>query len=257
MPQRLREGNDGSGTVGSTRRAVGAGRQHHYCGVAGARLPGESASGGAHHLVTGGSATCRSSAMAEKKPRILVVFFSRTGVTKQLAQAIARAEQGDLEELREARSRRGLVGWLRSGYEGSRRLAATTLPLQHRLQDYDLVFVGSPTWSRSLSSPVRGFLQSHASELKSVAIFATCAGHGAEDVLNQMAAMLTAAPLARLPLLEQTARHSPAVWAAEFAESAIAAWESRRTNADDVQSATHALGDGARVAATARRASSN
>jgi flavodoxin len=165
--------------------------------------------------------------MAEREPKILVVFFSRTGVTKQLAESIARAEHAELEELREARSRRGPLGWLRSGYEATYGYSAETLPLRHNLRDYDLVFVGSPTWSRSLSSPVRGFLGNHGSELKDVAIFATCGGHGAENVLDQMAALLSDVPLARLPLLERDAKGTPAVRAAEFAETAILAWKTR------------------------------
>lgn len=166
--------------------------------------------------------------MTEREPRVLVVFFSRTGVTKHLAEAIARAEHADIEELREARSRRGPFGWLRCGYDGTYRRSAVTLPLQHDLREYDLVFVGSPTWNKSLSSPVRGFLQRHAGELKEAAVFATCAGQGADVVLEQMARLLRRAPLARLPLLERDARRNPAVWAAEFAESAIAAWKVRR-----------------------------
>jgi flavodoxin len=165
--------------------------------------------------------------MSPTKPKILVVFFSRTGTTKHLAEAIARAEQGELEELRETRSRRGPLGWLRSGYEGTYRRSAATLPLRHELRNYDLIFVGSPTWSRSLSSPVRGFLEQHGAQLKDVAVFATCGGHGAEDVLDQMAGLLREAPLARLPLAERDARRNPAVWAAEFVESAIAAWQAR------------------------------
>ncbi|HVY32260.1 MAG TPA: NAD(P)H-dependent oxidoreductase [Polyangiaceae bacterium] len=165
--------------------------------------------------------------MTENVPRILVLFFSRTGTTRLLAEAIARAENCELEELREARSRRGPLGWLRSGYEGAYGYSAKTLPLRHDLRNYDLVFVGSPTWSRSLSSPVRGFLEDHGAELHDVAIFATCGGHGGEAVLDQMSTLLSEVPLARLALLERDAKRTPAVWAAEFAERAVAAWEAR------------------------------
>src|ERR1041384_1336055 len=98
---------------------------------------------------------------APKRPHALVVFFSRTGTTRALAEAIARATGGDLEELRESRSRQGIWGWLRSGYEGTYRRSTEPLPLAQNPQDYDLVFVGSPTWNKSLASPVRGFLEAH------------------------------------------------------------------------------------------------
>jgi flavodoxin len=158
-------------------------------------------------------------------PKVLVVFFSRTGTTRQLAEAIARATQADLEELRERRSRRGIIGWLRSGYEGTYQRSAETLPLRHDVGAYDLVFVGSPTWGRSLSSPVRGFLRQNAARLGSVALFATCAGQGAETALEQMAALLKQPPLATLALLESEVERGAAVRVGELTEIALSAWE--------------------------------
>lgn len=159
------------------------------------------------------------------QPKLLVVFFSRTGTTRRLAEHIARATSADMEELRESRSRRGILGWLRSGYEGTYRRSAKPLPLQRYLRDYDLVFVGSPTWNRALASPVRGFLEQHASELTNVALFATCQGQGASEVNAQMAAMLKNAPLATLAMLERDVKHSPSVQVGEFTELALCAWE--------------------------------
>jgi flavodoxin len=160
-----------------------------------------------------------------KPPKVLVVFFSRTGTTRLLAEAIARATQGDLEELRERRSRRGIVGWLRSGYEGTYQRSAETLPLDHDVSAYDLVFVGSPTWSRSLCSPTRGFLLQNAARLRDVALFATSAGQGAERVLEQMAALLKQPPLATLALLQREVERGAAVRVGELSEAALTAWE--------------------------------
>jgi flavodoxin len=162
------------------------------------------------------------------QPKLLVVFFSRTGTTRCLAEHIARATGADLEELKENQSRRGLWGWLRSGYEGTYRRSAKPLPVQRHLRDYDLVFVGSPTWNRALASPVRGFLEQHASELTNVALFATCQGQGATEVNAQMAALLKNAPLATLTMLERDVKRSPAVEVGELTEAALCAWESGR-----------------------------
>lgn len=159
------------------------------------------------------------------QPKLLVVFFSRTGTTRRLAEHIARATGADLEELRESRSRRGIFGWLRSGYEGTYRRSAKVLPLQRNLRDYDLVFVGSPTWNRALASPVRGFLEQHAHELANVALFATCQGQGATEVNAQMAAMLRHAPLATLAMLASDVKRGPAVQVGELTEAALCAFE--------------------------------
>lgn len=161
-------------------------------------------------------------------PKVLIVFFSRTGTTRLLAEAIARATQGDLEELRERRSRRGVIGWLRSGYEGTYHKAAETLPLRRDVSAYDLIFLGSPTWSQSLASPVRGFLERNRGRLANAALFATCAVRGSEQVLAQMTELLPEPPLARLSILEGDVRRGPAVWVGELVETAIVAWRAKQ-----------------------------
>jgi flavodoxin len=173
-------------------------------------------------------------------PKVLIVFFSRTGTTRLLAEAIARATHGELEELRERRSRRGVIGWLRSGYEGTYRKAAEPLALRHDLGAYDLVFVGSPTWNQALSSPVRGFLRRNGAKLGNVALFATCGGRGSERVLAEMAELLPQPPLATLGMLENDVRHGAAVWVGELVEAALEAW-SRKHAAQHSGEARHLL----------------
>lgn len=180
-----------------------------------------------------GAQIASTEAMTSKSPKVLVVFYSRSGTTRLLADAIARATQGDLEELRERHSRRGLIGWLRSGYDGTYRRSTTTLPLRHHPRDYDLVFIGSPTWNQSLSSPVRGFLSTYHTQLPEVALFATCRGRGAEAVIEQMAALLPKPPLARLSLLEGTVRNSPSSSIGDFTERALSALEQRAAPPSD------------------------
>ena len=176
-----------------------------------------------HHPPSGGPRLARDR-YVEKRPKILVVFFSRTGTTRGVAEGIARATGADLEELREARSRLGILGWLRSGYEGTYRRPSEPLALQHELGEYDIVFIGSPTWSRSLSSPVRGFLEKYRTALPRVALFATCAGRGADEVLTQMASLLDQPALAKLALLELDVKHGPAVQVGELVETTLRAW---------------------------------
>jgi flavodoxin len=172
------------------------------------------------------------------RPKVLIVFFSRTGTTRLLAEAIARATHGDLEELRERRSRRGIIGWLRSGYEGTHRKAAEPLPLRHDVGAYDLVFIGSPTWNQALSSPVRGFLQTNRAQLANVVLFATSAGRDSEQVLAQMAELVPEPALATLGMLENDVRHGPAVWVGELVEAALQAW-SRKQQAPHGSGAAH------------------
>ncbi len=162
-------------------------------------------------------------------PKILVLYFSRTGTTRKLAESIAHAARADIEGLREDRSRRGIWGWLRSAYEGTYKRASEPLPLSVDPRHYDLVFVGSPNWSGAMCSPVRGFLQRHGNSLPNVALFATCAERGADTVLQEMATLLASPPKAQLAIREYEVKRSAAVQVGELVEQALSAWEKQES----------------------------
>ena len=95
--------------------------------------------------------------------KALVIYFSRTGTTRQLAQMIGRAVEAPLLELilREpyAQEYGAMTDIARSERaSGARREIATTIP---DLSGYDTIYLGSPYWWGGISIPVRTFLQDH------------------------------------------------------------------------------------------------
>ena len=156
--------------------------------------------------------------------RVLVVHYSRTGTTRKLAEAIATATGWDLEAIVDTRDRRGFLGFLRSGFEAMTGRRTRLEAVRHDLRAYDLVVIGSPVWDRSVSTPVRTFLEEHAAELPRVAFFLTFGGEGQERALAQMAALAGRAPLATLALRQEELTreaHGPAV--ARFVDALRAA----------------------------------
>ncbi len=91
-------------------------------------------------------------------PRVLVVYYSRSGTTRKVAQCIAAALQCDSEEIVEGRSRSGILGYLRSVIEARRQTPArVALPVRDP-STYDVIVVGTPVWAWSVSSPVRAYM---------------------------------------------------------------------------------------------------
>jgi Flavodoxin len=128
--------------------------------------------------------------------RILVVYYSRSGTTRQAARAIAEALGADLEELVERRGRAGVIGYARSALDGLLDRLTELEPPRYRPEDYDLVVFGSPVWVSSLSAPVRTYLLRYYDDLEEVAFFCTCGGRGGERVLQQMADLCRDEPAA-------------------------------------------------------------
>lgn len=148
----------------------------------------------------------RASMPEEPRARYLVAYYSFTGRTAKVARAVAAALGGDLEEIRDARLRAGTLGYLRALVEGARRRAAPIHPPTHRLEDYDIVILGSPVWSGAMASPMRAFLGDQKARLPRVAVFCTLGGSGGEATLNEMADLCDRAPVARLTLDDRALR---------------------------------------------------
>lgn len=118
--------------------------------------------------------------------KTLVVYFSRDGNTKKVAEKLAEKLEADIEAITEPTSRSGAMGWIRSGAESARGVIPEINPVKADVSGYDLVVVGSPIWASSVSSPVRAFLLKHGEEIKETAFFLTMNGERPEKALSEM-----------------------------------------------------------------------
>jgi flavodoxin len=128
----------------------------------------------------------------------LLVYFSRSGNTRIIAEAIAAICSADIERIEEARSRSGIFGYFRSAREALGQRIVEIRPPGKNAADYDVVILGTPVWAGNLSSPMRAYLIAQRGRLNRVAFFCTQGGSGAENVFQQMAELCQQAPLARL-----------------------------------------------------------
>ena len=133
----------------------------------------------------------------------LVVYYSLTGHTRQIAEAIAAAHNADLEAIEDTFNRDTGLGRPRSAVEGLLGLRSSITPPKHDLGKYDLVVVGTPVWTARLSSPVRAYLSQQRAALERVAFFCTHGGIGGKWALQSMAKVSGQRPIARMIISER------------------------------------------------------
>jgi len=134
--------------------------------------------------------------------RTLIVYHSRTGHTKRVAQALARRLDADLDEIRIVQPLAGIAGYAMCAIEAIAGLAPALRPMHRNPAAYELVLVGTPVWFWSLASPVRSWLERNPPKHR-VAFFCTMGGSGAGRVFATMAELAGRAPVATLALLEK------------------------------------------------------
>ena len=137
-----------------------------------------------------------------RNPRTLLVYYSRTGTTREVAQEISTILACDVEEIVDTKNRQGVFGYLRSGFDAAFRRLTKLEPVRHDPASYDLIIVGTPVWNASLSAPVRTYLTMHRGQLKNVAFFCTYGGSGSRRVFRQMSEISGKSPLDVLDVRE-------------------------------------------------------
>ncbi|MCK9356264.1 MAG: NAD(P)H-dependent oxidoreductase [Dehalococcoidia bacterium] len=127
--------------------------------------------------------------------KTLVVYYSRSGNTRKLAEEIGAALKADVEELQDGKDRKGPVAFILAGREAMHKTLVELQPLAHDPAAYDAVVVGSPVWASTVCSPVRTFLTKNRTQLKKVAWFCTSGGEDPAGAEKTFAAMTEASEL--------------------------------------------------------------
>jgi flavodoxin len=131
---------------------------------------------------------------------ILVVYYSRTGATRQVARLLADKLGADTLAIQDTRPRHGLFGFVQSAWEAMRGALPDIKPSCMPLSQYDLVVLGTPVWMGHMASPMRRFLHDKARHIRQAAFFCTMGGDGADTVFGEMDKLLGQNPRAALAL---------------------------------------------------------
>lgn len=109
--------------------------------------------------------------------KVLVVYYSKSGTTKKLAQKLSAQLKADIEEIVDKKSRSGLIGWLYAGRDGMKRIPTDINPIKNNPSDYDVVLIGGPLWGfRGIAPASRTYLLQNKDKIKHVAFFMTRGG---------------------------------------------------------------------------------
>jgi hypothetical protein len=131
--------------------------------------------------------------------RTLILYYSNTGNTQHVSEALAQRLDADLGEITCA-AYLGWYGTLAMGWDMFTRhrpqIEILTPPGAH----YDLTVIGGPVWAGRAAPPVMRALADHGRDLGRVALFVTCDGTSSrftpERAIADMAATLPAPPVA-------------------------------------------------------------
>jgi flavodoxin len=101
----------------------------------------------------------------------LIVYYSRTGNAKFVAETIAAEIGADIEEIVDQKNRSGPMGWLSGGKDARRGAETEITPIKKLPADYDLIVVGTPNWASRITPAILTYLKKNSLAEKKVASF--------------------------------------------------------------------------------------
>lgn len=118
--------------------------------------------------------------------KTLIVFYSRTGMTRKAVGILAKEMEADTEEITEKRSREGIIGFLVSGMQAARRKCPQIDPAKKDYKNYDMVILGTPIWAGNMCSPLRTYLTNNNMENKKIGVIITYGGSSVEKTEEEI-----------------------------------------------------------------------
>jgi flavodoxin len=110
--------------------------------------------------------------------KTLVIYYTRTGNAKFIAETIAAELGADLEEVIDLKSRQGKLAFLPAGRDAMRGKETEIAQTKRTPTDYDLIVIGQPIWAGSPTPAIRTYLNKNDLSGRKMALFFSDSGLG-------------------------------------------------------------------------------
>jgi flavodoxin len=131
-----------------------------------------------------------------------IVFYSRTGTTKKVAEELAKKLDATLIEVIDNKDRKGPIGYIKAGRDAMKKHLTG---IQHEdidISSFDTIIIGTPVWAWTITPAIRTFIEQNKKIMmeKNHAFFCTMGGSGNEQSFREMERLLGKKPYATLTL---------------------------------------------------------
>jgi len=103
--------------------------------------------------------------------KTLVVYYTRTGNAKFIAETVAAELEADIEEVIDLKNRQGKLGWISAGRDAMKANETEIAQTKRPPTDYDLIIIGQPVWAGSPTPAIRTYMNKNDLSGKKVALF--------------------------------------------------------------------------------------
>ena len=118
--------------------------------------------------------------------KILIVYYSLTGNTQFIAEALRDTIEADILELKPIKELKPGSGtrFMWGGFQSTMKKKPELMDFDINPLEYDLIILGTPVWAWNISPPMRSFLSKFDFTGKNVALWMCHAGDGVKAMIR-------------------------------------------------------------------------
>ena len=114
--------------------------------------------------------------------KILVAYFSASGVTKHAAEEVAKVAGADLYEIKPE------VPYTKADLDWMNKKSRSSIEMEDKLDvsKYDHIYLGFPIWWYVAPTIINTFLEAYDFSNKTITLFATSGSSGLGNTVNEL-----------------------------------------------------------------------
>lgn len=138
-----------------------------------------------------------------KYNKVLVLFYSRTGITKKAALKLNELYGFDIEEIVDKKNRAGALNYVLSGKDAIQEKETEIREMEKDASAYDLTIICTPVWASNMAPAVRTYINKFKSGIKDAAFICTEGASGAEKTFSKLEELAHKKSIGNLVLLSK------------------------------------------------------
>ena len=144
--------------------------------------------------------------------KVLIAYYSRTGVTRAAAGAICEAMRAavgvevTVEEVVDTKPRKGAGGYLVAGKDAMLKRDTVIAPMSAEPGDFDVLVIGTPVWAFTMAPAIKAYCSEYGASASKVAAFCTMGGSGDQRTFRHIEEALANPLIATLTLIDKRVR---------------------------------------------------
>lgn len=118
--------------------------------------------------------------------KALIVYYSRTGNTKKVADELEKILGCDVEEVIDYVDRKGTLGYMKSVMDAMKRKTTKISARKFNPEKYDIIIIATPVWASTMANAIRTYVIKYRYKFAKVAFLTTQGSPISEKAFKEM-----------------------------------------------------------------------